>query len=129
MGVDITQVYSPKRVNEVAEKFRLKPGSSLDLQNGWDFNRKADQRRACKKVMEEEPELIIGSPPCTMFSTLQELNVAMHRGDREWLIRHGQRWKDAVKHVEFCVRLYRHQLSRCHRPRRRRVPGPRRRAC
>ena len=33
LGVDITEVFSPKRVNELASKFGLTPGSSLDLTN------------------------------------------------------------------------------------------------
>ena len=37
MNVDVTEVYSPIRVSELAAKFGLVPGSSLDLTNGWDF--------------------------------------------------------------------------------------------
>jgi len=37
MGVDITEIYSPERVAQVARKFGLVSGSSMDLTNGWDF--------------------------------------------------------------------------------------------
>ena len=37
LGVDITEVFSPIRVNQLAAKFGLVPGASLDLTNGWNF--------------------------------------------------------------------------------------------
>ena len=55
LGVDITEVYSPERVNEVARKHGLRPGSSMDLTNGWDFTKAEDRRRAWKKIKEETP--------------------------------------------------------------------------
>ena len=79
LGVDITEVYSPERVAKVAWKFGLPAGSSFDLVNGWDVNFEEHRRKAWTKVMEESAYLFIGSPPCTYFSTLQELNVAVHR--------------------------------------------------
>ena len=39
LGVDITEVYSPKRVGRVAKTFGRVSGSSMDLTNGWDFER------------------------------------------------------------------------------------------
>ena len=35
LGVDITEVFSPARVAQVARKFGLTPGSSMDLTGGW----------------------------------------------------------------------------------------------
>ena len=42
MSVDITEVYSPERVNKVARKFGLVPGASMDLTNGYDFTKAED---------------------------------------------------------------------------------------
>ena len=50
LGVDLTEVFSPVRVNQVAAKFGLNPGSSLDLTNGWNFDLEADRRRAWKLI-------------------------------------------------------------------------------
>ena len=33
-GVDITEIYSPQRVNQLASKMGLVPGHSLELTNG-----------------------------------------------------------------------------------------------
>ena len=38
-GVDITEVYSPKRVIEVARKHGLTGDMAMDLITGWDFTR------------------------------------------------------------------------------------------
>ena len=39
MGIDITEIYSPERVARLAKKFGLVSGSSMDLTNGWEFDR------------------------------------------------------------------------------------------
>jgi hypothetical protein len=85
MGADVTEVFSPERVNRLATKFGLTPGASLDLTNGWDFSLVADRNRAWKLVKSSTPYVIIGSPPCTLFSNLQELNKHIHREYPEWL--------------------------------------------
>ncbi len=48
MGVDITEIYSPERVAQVARQFGLVSGSSMDLTNGWDFNLDDHKRLAGK---------------------------------------------------------------------------------
>ena len=50
MSVDVTEVFSPARVNKLVAKFGLTPGASLDLANGWDFSLAADRNRAWKFV-------------------------------------------------------------------------------
>ena len=67
LGVDVTEIYSPVRVAAVAAKFGMKPGSSFDLTNGWDFTRKEHREKAWNKIKQEEPYCIIGLPPCTLF--------------------------------------------------------------
>ena len=39
LGVDVTEVNSLERVTEVAKRYGLVAGTSLDLTNGGDFNR------------------------------------------------------------------------------------------
>ena len=76
LGVDITGVYFPERVTNVARTIRLRVGSSFDLTSGWDFNIEEDRRKAWSKVKKEAPYLLVGSPPCTCFSMLQENDKA-----------------------------------------------------
>ena len=42
---------------------------------------------------------------------LQELNLHIHREDKEWLRKFEQRWHDAVQHIQFCIQIYRLQLN------------------
>ena len=78
LGVDVTEVYSPERVAKNAAGFGLRAGSSFDLTNVWEFNIAEHTRKAWSNVKDESPYLLIGSPPCTYFRMLQELNVAVH---------------------------------------------------
>ena len=55
LSVDVTEVYSPERVARVAKKFGLVSGSSMDLTNGWDFEREDHKRLAWRRVREEAP--------------------------------------------------------------------------
>ena len=111
LGADLTELYSPERVNKLAGKFGLTPGHSLDLTNGWDFTKPEDRRRAWKLLKSSTPYVVVGSPPCTLFSMLQELNLYIHRNDPEWLAGFECRWQEAVQHIEFCAHVYRWQLN------------------
>ena len=104
-GVDIMEVFSPARVNQLAVKFGLVAGASLDLTNGYDSEKREDREKAWKKVVEDKPAMVVGSPPCTMFSLLQELNLAVHGKNAEWMKKFEERKTIAVRHIEFCCTL------------------------
>ena len=110
-GIDVTEIYSPARVNQLALKFGLAPGHSLDLTNGWNFAEPEARERAWKLIKQSKPYVVIGSPPCTMFSRLQELNCHMHREDPNWLQEFEWLKARAVKHIECCVEIYEYQLQ------------------
>ena len=76
--MDVTDIYSPERVTAIARKMNLAPGSAMDLTNGFYFSKHVDQLRAWEVIKREAPYLIIGSPMCTLFSLLQDLNIAQH---------------------------------------------------
>ena len=73
--VDLTEIYSPPRVTKEAIKFKLQPGEAFDLTTGWNFNKRADRIAAEAYMDSKKPLLVIGSPLCTMFSTLQNLTA------------------------------------------------------
>ena len=58
-------MFSPARVTQVCNTFGLLGGISLDLTIGWDLSKASDRENALRKVYEDEPGIIIGSPPCT----------------------------------------------------------------
>lgn len=112
LGVDITLVFSRERVKEVAEKFKLKPGTPFYLTAGWGMSKKMDQRLAWKRIGEEGPELVIGSPSFTVLSRFQEHKRAQHEHDAEWRGKQAKEWAQAVRRIDFCMRIYRYQLVR-----------------
>ena len=56
----------------------------MGLTNGWDFDPEDHKRLVWKRVREEAPYLLIGSPPCTYIIVLQELNKAVHGNKPGW---------------------------------------------
>ena len=96
-GVDITEIYSPMRVNAVCSKYGLIPGDSFDLRNGYDLSDEKVQAQVIRRIRDTEPRLIIGSPPCTLFSRLQALNIAVH--GPEWEKTFLVEREKAVKHL------------------------------
>ena len=71
LGVDATEVYSLERAANVAKRYGLVAGSSIDLTTGFGFTKESDRQLAWRRVKEEAPSVLIGSPPCTCFSMLQ----------------------------------------------------------
>ena len=67
----------------MAAKFGLTPGCSMDLATGYDFERREDQKRCWQNIYTDKPVLVVGSPPLTYFSMLQERNTATHDNDPE----------------------------------------------
>ena len=51
-----------------AAKFGLTVGDAMGLTTGWGFNNEEDCKRAEEYMDENEPQVLIGSPPCVAFS-------------------------------------------------------------
>ena len=85
-GADVVELYSQPRIAQEAaiQKYGgtdLMAGWRLDLSMRdpeanapWDFSRKSMQDTVRKMVLGSKPFMLVGSPPCTPFSRLQELN-------------------------------------------------------
>ena len=78
--MQVSEVYSPPRIVEMANKMGLRGGWSLDLtthdEDGrpWDFNNATMRNRAVRKLPEDQPIVLIGSPMCTEYSAINRLN-------------------------------------------------------
>ena len=85
----VCEVYSPPRVVPEAEAAHLPGGWSLDLTTedsegrAWDFDRVEVRARCRELVRRTRPMMLIGSPMCTWFSTLQAAN-RQKVGPEEW---------------------------------------------
>ena len=91
----------------------LRPGWSLDLAMNdlrtgkpWDLSRPEVQNQARQLVRSTQPYFIIGSPPCTPFSSLQEISRA------KWDLRvMEEQLRRGTAHTYFCLHIYRMQLA------------------
>ena len=110
----VSEIYSPPRVTaaiKLLPELRLIPGFALDLTTAdsdgklWDFDSKVMRERAMKRVKEERPLLLVGSPMCTAFSTWQRINNLLRCP-----VTVAAEKKRAVEHLRFCVAFYREQM-------------------
>ena len=120
-GPDIAEIFSQPRVCQEVDgrSFggdRLRPGWSLDLTTRdpatgerWDLSRPEVQARVRKLVRDTQPFCVIGSPPCTFFSRLQELNKHMYQDNATWMAKSEENLEQAKRYVRFCVKIYNHQ--------------------
>ena len=109
---DVSEVYSPPRIVTVAEAAGLRGGFSLDFTapspdgSVWDFTKLEMRKRALDLFRSQRPYLLIGSPPCTAFSNLQNFNRCRPGGDAK-----VDEWQRIGRvHLAFCCTLYRKQL-------------------
>ena len=117
-GADVVELYSQPRITQEAAVRRhggtkLVPGWSLDLTMSdpktgkpWDLSDKKVQGRVDAMIRSGKPMFVIGSPPCTALSTMQNLS----KGKRDPKVVEKER-KAAEEHVKFCVRMYKLQLD------------------
>lgn len=100
-GVDLMEIHSPARITKACKAFGLKPGDALDLTNGWDLSRADHRREALRLRQERKPYVVTCSPPCTRFSTLNNLSIAAN--GPEWEAWHLKEKAKAVEHLKFCA--------------------------
>ena len=105
--IEVAEVSSPPRVAQMARRMGLKAGWSLDLTTcdsdgkAWDFNDVNMRNRAVRKVLTDEPLLLIGSFMCTAFSSMNRINYSrMSDEEVKQRVEHGR------KHSKFCSQLY-----------------------
>ena len=104
-STDVSEVFSPERVTAACSRFGLSPGEAMDIKSGYDFDLLADRQRCWESIMRDEPLLVIGSPPCTVFSRLQELNKHIYQDSKKWLEQFQIRMEQAKRYVRFCTRI------------------------
>ena len=75
------------------------------------FDTADDREAAERRVREEKPFILVGSPPCTMYSTLMQLNVARYTQAERWMRDHEVEVGKAERYEDFCCRLYRLQME------------------
>ncbi len=117
-GADVVELFSQPRIAQEAAVRRygrteVVPGWSLDLTRSdprtgqpWDLSDKKVQARVERMIRGGEPMFVIGSPPCTALSTMQNLS----KDKRVPRAVEGER-RAAEEHIRFCLRMYMIQLE------------------
>ncbi len=109
--VDVMEIFSVPRVTTTAKAAGLRAGVALDIEvlneNGekWDLTRKRMQDEAMNIIDETMPNLVVGSPPCSMFSQIQNINKGK-TSTEAW----ESKMKYAMSMLDFAVKCYFKQL-------------------
>lgn len=112
----VSEIYSAPRVTDAARRharFGAMPGLALDLTGHdddgrpWDFNVPGKREKAERLLDAQRPVLLIGTPMCTAFSNIQNLNK--HRRDPGVIAAEIEK---ARNHLKWCCHLYRKQANR-----------------
>ena len=102
--VDVAEVYSLPRMATMAAKLWYKPGFSFDLTTcdtdvaPWDPSKANVQRKALKLCNRDKQRLLVVSPQCTAFSTLQNLTLE-NKGAKDL----QRMMTEAIQHLSFAV--------------------------
>ena len=111
ISADVAEIFSPERVATVCREFGSEPRLSMDIKSGYDFDNKKDRDRCWEAIERDTPTLVIGSPPCTSFSRLQELNKFVYKDDQLWMLKFQEQMEQAKRYVEFCAKVYKFQID------------------
>ncbi len=104
-NMDVAEIYSPPRITEVAAEMGLEAGWALDLTTvdehdgkPWDFTFEEKRIRCKKRIDEDKPFMVIASPMCGPFSSLQNWNYA--KMDKKEV---KDRIEKGLEHIKFCL--------------------------
>ena len=101
----VAEVFNPDRFGPRADHFGLRAGIAFDLELGWDLLRVQNQKEVIRYLVSERPGLVILSPPCTQFSSLQNLSYQTHFSSQQRFDAHLRELRDARRLLQFCVRV------------------------
>ena len=76
--------------------------------NPWDFRLREQREKASKRIDEMQPDLLIGSPMCGLFSNSRQLNMRTPEG----LATVQRKEAEGEEHLEFCAKGYKAQMER-----------------
>lgn len=78
---DVAELFSPPRLCARAARFGLVPGFSHDLRTQMDLSTFEGRAQSWSELCSTKPKVLVASPPCTWFSTLQHLNKGRYSVD------------------------------------------------
>eukprot|EP00435_Cladocopium_sp_Y103_P035246 s245_g9.t1 len=112
----VMELFSPPRVTaaiiEGHQRGRYQPlvasvPPAYDLETGWDFFNAADRKQFWVDLEREDPDLVLMTPECRGFSSLQNINW-----DRMDPVKRKELETRAMTMLQFCVQVAEHRLRR-----------------
>ena len=101
----VAEVFNPNRFGPHTDSFGLRAGQAYDIELGWDLLESANQRHVTGYLKSERPGLVILSPPCTKFSTLQNLRYRTRFEDPKAFDKHLHEIQQARQLLQFCSQI------------------------
>ena len=108
----VCELFSPQRVTPAVKEagFEVTEPPSFDKSEGWDFFDCSDRKKCWDVLENQQPDLVIMSPECRLFSQIMNLNwEKMKNRDETGLLRDQRR---ALAMLHFCVQVAEFQLTR-----------------
>ena len=109
---DIVEAYSPPRITAAAKRLGMKASFALDMtttdERGipWDFTQHHIRHKALGLLDHVKPWMLMLSPPCVAFSTLQNFNYTKIPVDEV-----RQKPEHGIMHFAFATLLCRRQAQ------------------
>jgi len=110
----IVEVFGPGRICNTAEMLGISSGQAFDLRladpddkRPWDLSIASKRHKVWWKIVELDPWLVVGSPPCDPFSSLHYLNAK-----REDPVKRAESIRRGIVHLAFCFAIYRERANK-----------------
>jgi hypothetical protein len=71
---DFMEVFSMPRIVPEVQRLGLRAIRSMDRLNGWNLDNAINVGNAFEEVWKRQPSVMLLSPPCTIFSKMQDTN-------------------------------------------------------
>ncbi|CAK9090690.1 Reverse transcriptase Ty1/copia-type domain-containing protein [Durusdinium trenchii] len=103
------ELFSPPRITQEAAQAGLQvtEPSNFDLKLGWNALCPEDRKKMWKTIEEQEPDVILMSPDCKMFSQLMNVNlkrIPVERPTRQQM--------EALVMWHLCLQVAEHQMKK-----------------
>ena len=106
-SVDFVELFNPGNFKE--QKSSLVAGGTYDVRvnPAIDLTRDSVRQQVRKDIEKEDPLILLGAPPCTVFSPMQNMNQKHHIGDA-W----EKKKQDGMDLMLFATQCYWDQIER-----------------
>ena len=105
--ITVSEVFSRPRISKEAQRQGMTAGTSFDILTGYDLSKRGDRQACWRRLVEEDPELIVVCPPCGPFSQLQGLNYPKMRMEQAMMM-----LEEGLQHLEFAMQVFEWQIRR-----------------